>query len=739
MPCSTAHRPIASTSSGGYTAPVGLRGDTNSSTLVREVRGRLELVDRDAEARASPWWAARPARRRRARSPRGRSSSTAPGAAPRRPGPAASGTCCRPRACRRWSRATWRGIDRRSPSPAWSCAAMARRSSGRPGGRASSGGSPGRGRRRPPPRRCARGVGKSGSPAPKPITGSPAAFSAFALASTASVADSAMDAMRRETREPWVTAPSWHGHLHRTVTPPTRPPRPPGRAPDRMCPGDPDRPAPIASQSDDASRPIRARALARLTATVAATVALLVPATAAAAPSAPAPSTPTTPPVTAPPPATQSPQSYVAVRRRHRRDRRRVNEHVPHLTASTIKMLTALVALERLPMTASSTSGARRGPAGDEDLDAGGQHLDARRTDARVVDDGLGQRRGVRPGRERRRDLDRFAAIAEQAPAAAPRASKDTTFEDPAGLDGAEGFGGGTTSSAYDLAIIARNALAVPAIVDTAAKVSLPTSPTRTASVGTSSTTTRGSSPATRGDRAEDRLHQGRQPDAARRARDATVTRASRRVMGTWDDTGWAGHLLDQCFAGVRVAGAAPLPACRYRPAGPRRRLTGRPRSAPPHDGTDHAAARRDQVQDHEPTAVPAPEGVGRQEPPAGGAPPERRRDHGGCGLGRRVRLGHGPDGHRPRAGRPARHRLRAAAAGGEAAAGPPGTRMRAHAEARRRGMIDVVEPDTTGSDLRVMPERTATTCRRLAGTSRSSTSCTPPGRVDTRTVERPE
>ena len=38
------------------------------------------------------------------------------------------------------------------------------------------------------------GVGKSGSPAPKPITGSPAAFSALALASTASVADSAMAA-----------------------------------------------------------------------------------------------------------------------------------------------------------------------------------------------------------------------------------------------------------------------------------------------------------------------------------------------------------------------------------------------------------------------------------------------------------------------------------------------------------------------------------------------------------------
>src|SRR3954447_25503383 len=42
------------------------------------------------------------------------------------------------------------------------------------------------------------GVGKSGSPAPNPITGSPAALSALAFASTANVADSAMAATRWE-------------------------------------------------------------------------------------------------------------------------------------------------------------------------------------------------------------------------------------------------------------------------------------------------------------------------------------------------------------------------------------------------------------------------------------------------------------------------------------------------------------------------------------------------------------
>src|SRR3954452_20309003 len=44
------------------------------------------------------------------------------------------------------------------------------------------------------------GVGKSGSPAPKPTTGRPAAFRALARASTARVADSAMAPIRWETR-----------------------------------------------------------------------------------------------------------------------------------------------------------------------------------------------------------------------------------------------------------------------------------------------------------------------------------------------------------------------------------------------------------------------------------------------------------------------------------------------------------------------------------------------------------
>ena len=49
------------------------------------------------------------------------------------------------------------------------------------------------------------GVGKSGSPAPKPMTFSPCAFSALALASTARVADSAMRRRARCGRRRGVT------------------------------------------------------------------------------------------------------------------------------------------------------------------------------------------------------------------------------------------------------------------------------------------------------------------------------------------------------------------------------------------------------------------------------------------------------------------------------------------------------------------------------------------------------
>ena len=49
-------------------------------------------------------------------------------------------------------------------------------------------------------RQCDQALGKSGSPAPKPITGSPAAFSSLALFVTAMVADSEIEAILSDIR-----------------------------------------------------------------------------------------------------------------------------------------------------------------------------------------------------------------------------------------------------------------------------------------------------------------------------------------------------------------------------------------------------------------------------------------------------------------------------------------------------------------------------------------------------------
>lgn len=443
-----------------------------------------------------------------------------------------------------------------------------------------------------------------------------------------------------------------------------------------------------------ASRPIRARALARLTATVAATVALLVPATAAAAPTAPSPSTPTTPPVTAAPPPTQVPQSYLAFDGETGAVVAASNEHVPHLTASTIKVLTALVTLERLPMTAklkvSALAAAQ--PAMKISMTEGSEWpMDQALASLMMVsanDAAYAMAENVGG------NLDGFAAIANKE--ATRLGLKNTTFRDPAGLDGAEGFGGGSQSTAYDLAIAARDALAVPAIADSAAKVTYEfTDPNgvgrRLTNHNKGFLTTY---PGAVG------LKTGYTKAASR-----TLLAAARRdgrtcgvaLMGTWDDTGWAGYLLDQCFAGIRVAGAAPLPANKVKLAS----ATASPATAL---STATTAATT-------PPTTATPKVKAAPKASAGKAAPARTTQVTASASGTESGGGF-PWGTvlkglgivvlallvtvvvlRRRAVRRRRKRQE---------------RLRAMAVARRRGMIDVLEPDTTGSDLRVMPERTS-------------------------------
>jgi D-alanyl-D-alanine carboxypeptidase len=301
-------------------------------------------------------------------------------------------------------------------------------------------------------------------------------------------------------------------------------------------------------------------------------------------------------------------------------------------------------------------------------------------------------------------DLAHFAAMAS---ATGHRLGlRDTTFHDPAGLDGAQGFGGGTTSSAYDLSIVARNALAVPAIADTASKVTVDfTDPN-----GVGRHLVNHNKGFLTGYPGAIGLKTGYTKAASR-----TLLAAARRdghtciatVMGTWDDTGWAGYLLDQCFAGVRLAGAPPLPAVRAQTVQDRLDAYSglpHPLGAGGHTATTPTtpaaatAAATARTPATPVTSTPS-------SPPASAtatrtATTASTGSDSGWSFGSILRtLGLVLLGllvvvvilRRRAVKRQKARRIE---------------RMRAHAEARRRGMIDVVEGDD-GSDIRVLPKST--------------------------------
>ncbi len=431
---------------------------------------------------------------------------------------------------------------------------------------------------------------------------------------------------------------------------------------------------------------------------VATSVALLAPLPAAAAP------------------ATEPPQSYVVFDAGTGKVIESKDPHVPHLTASTIKVLTALVALEHLPMGApvhvSALAAAQ--PAAKIDMKEGNdwpmdQTLDSlMMVSANDAAYALAETTGG--------SLDGFATMVTTS--ARRLGLRDTDFHDPAGLDGHDGYGGGTTSSAYDLAIVARNALTVPAITDPASKEILEfTDPTGAGrrlvnhNRGFLSTY-----PGAIG------LKTGF-TTAASRTLIAAATRNGRTcvsvVMGTWDDTGWAGSLLDDCFAATGApAGAEQLPPVRIVTADARlgalaalpRTLGGAVATAPaaatpaaatltdpaPVAGAGAAVASRTRSAATE-TAAPAP-AANPASSERGVAWGSILRTAGLALLGLLVILVL----LRRRAVK--RRRARRIAW------------QRAHAEARRRGMIDVIE--TADSEVRLMPTRTATN-HHVAATGR--------------------
>ncbi len=198
MPCSTAHCPIAATSASGYTLPVGLFGDTNTQRFGARCACGLELLDGDAEPVSGSG---------------GQLDRDAVGELDRFGvrGPVGRG---QQHLVARVEQGLERVVDRvlaavgdehlvggspRSPSRASSSPRSPPATRATPVWR-SSGGCDGSLHAAIAASTIAAGVGKSGSPAPKPMTSSPSAFNALYFASTARVADSAMASTRREIR-----------------------------------------------------------------------------------------------------------------------------------------------------------------------------------------------------------------------------------------------------------------------------------------------------------------------------------------------------------------------------------------------------------------------------------------------------------------------------------------------------------------------------------------------------------
>ena len=141
-----------------------------------------------------------------------------------------------------------------------------------------------------------------------------------------------------------------------------------------------------------------------------------------------------------------------------------LNEHEALPPASTQKLMTALVATEKLSRDATFTVGVT--PTAQQALRIGMNHGEVWSFGPAMhallmisANDAAYALAEAASG-----SLANFAA--DMNVAAARYGMKDSVFNDPAGFDDAASYNGGSRVSAYDLAIAARNVLAVPELVD---------------------------------------------------------------------------------------------------------------------------------------------------------------------------------------------------------------------------------------------------------------------------------
>jgi D-alanyl-D-alanine carboxypeptidase (penicillin-binding protein 5/6) len=233
-------------------------------------------------------------------------------------------------------------------------------------------------------------------------------------------------------------------------------------------------------------------------------------------------------------------------------------DHVPYSPASMSKVMTALTVIERLPSTAMVTVTPLAQAKGMSNLTATGMKagqrwpLDLTLGVLLVIS---GNDAAYSLATTTAGGLPQFAA--DETATSNELGLRDSTFADPAGLDGAEGFGGGPRMSAYDVAISVRNALAVPELAHWASTPQF----SYTDPLGAHHTVQNHNKLLLPGPK--------QYPNAtgfktgytslAGNTLAATATRNGRTiiavVMNTYDTYGWAGKLLDD---GFRIPATAP-------------------------------------------------------------------------------------------------------------------------------------------------------------------------------------
>lgn len=259
------------------------------------------------------------------------------------------------------------------------------------------------------------------------------------------------------------------------------------------------------------------------------------------------------------PPPQPEPKAFIAIDADSGRVLTASNEHEPLLTASTVKLMTAVTALQHLPTDAALDVSARAEgrPAINMNMKQGQQWplLDVLHSALIVSANDAAYVLAENSAGTVEKFADQMAETGKRL------GLEDSTFADPDGIDDEQfSFGGGSKMSAYDLAIVGRNALRIPAIAETAATVSTsfddPTGITR--SLHTKNDVFLGHYDGGNG------MKTG-YTDGAGSNLVASATRDGRTmvavVLGVPDTAAWAGKLLDDAFAAPPNSGTDTLPA----------------------------------------------------------------------------------------------------------------------------------------------------------------------------------